>query len=337
MNYKKIASGKIARISRHLQHLPPKSRAMQSDTIHLPIGEDNIALMKEAKIKISTEDDYTLSALYIRPENVRAAVQINAATGTKKEFYLNFARYLAQHGLAVLLYDYRGIGESAPRHLRGFRADLKTWAGQDMTTAFDWLKQQHPQQACFILGHSMGGQLIGLMHNAIRADGLILVGSSVGYWPLLPFPSNLMYFVIWYLLQPVAIRIAGYLPASKIGIGEDLPAGVAKEFRQWCTSPGYLADFFGKTIQRQYYDQIKVPLLSLVPTDDNIAGKRSVPPLLRLYQKAHIEERWLSPQEIGKQKIGHFGLFSRRFKQQIWPLMLDFVEARLEEKFAEKA
>lgn len=155
--------------------------------------------MKEIEIKISTEDDYTLSALYIRPKNVRGAVQINAATGTKKEFYLNFARYLAQHGLAVLLYDYRGIGESAPRNLKDFRANLRIWAGQDMTAAFDWLKQQHPEQACFILGHSMGGQLIGLMRNATQADALILVGSSVGYWPLLPFPSNLLYFFIWYL------------------------------------------------------------------------------------------------------------------------------------------
>lgn len=293
--------------------------------------------MKEIEIKISTEDDYTLSALYIRPKNVRGAVQINAATGTKKEFYLNFARYLAQHGLAVLLYDYRGIGESAPRNLKDFRANLRIWAGQDMTAAFDWLKQQHPEQACFILGHSMGGQLIGLMRNATQADALILVGSSVGYWPLLPFPSNLLYFFIWYLLQPIAIRIAGYLPASKIGIGEDLPAGVAEEFRQWCTSPGYMADFFGKTITRHYYDQIRVPLLSLVPTDDNIAGKRSVPPLLSLYSRANISQRWISPQEIGKQKIGHFGLFSRRFKHQIWPLMLGFMEDRLEEKFAEKS
>lgn len=310
---------------------------MQSDTVHLQMGEDNIALMKEAKIKISTADNYSLSAIYIRPENVRGAVQINAATGTKKEFYLNFARYLAQHGLAVLLYDYRGIGESAPRKLKGFRANLRTWAVQDMTAAFDWLKRHHPEAPSFILGHSMGGQLIGLMHNATRADGLILVGSSVGYWPRLPFPSNLLYFFIWYMLQPLAVRIAGYLPASKIGIGEDLPAGVAEEFRQWCTSPGYLADFFGKTIPQQYYDQLRQPLLSLVPTDDNIAGRRSVPPLLRLYKNAGIEQCWVSPREIGKQKIGHFGLFSRRFKQQIWPLMLDFVEARLKEKFAEKA
>jgi predicted alpha/beta hydrolase len=69
-----------------------------------------------------------------------------------------------------------------------------------MIAAFDWLQRQHPRQPRFMLWHSMGGQLIGLMHNATHADGLILVGSSVGYWPLLPFPSNLMYFFIWYLL-----------------------------------------------------------------------------------------------------------------------------------------
>lgn len=291
--------------------------------------------MQEEKIEISTEDHYTLSGIYIRPKNTRGAVQINAATGTKKEFYLNFARYLAQQGLAVLVYDYRGIGESAPANLKGFAADLKTWATKDMTDAFDWLSQKHAGEPLFILGHSMGGQLIGLMHNSSLADGILLVGSSAGYWPHLPFPNNIFYFFIWYLVQPIATWAAGYLPSSKFGVGEDIPAGVAREFRQWCTSPGYLSDFFGKTIRQQYYDQIQAPLLSLVPTDDNIAGRRSVPPLLRLYSQAKIEQHWLSPREIGKKKIGHFGVFSRRYKAQVWPIMLDFLEKQMEEKSAE--
>lgn len=37
-------------------------------------------------------------------------------TGIKKEFYLNFSRYLCEAGFAVCLFDYRGIGES--RHHR---------------------------------------------------------------------------------------------------------------------------------------------------------------------------------------------------------------------------
>jgi predicted alpha/beta hydrolase len=304
---------------------------LQSKAVKL----DNVSAMREEKIEIRTKDQYPLAALYIRPKNTRGAVQINAATGTKKEFYLNFARYLAQNGFAVLLYDYRGIGESAPHSLKGFVADLRTWADKDMTAAFDWLLRQHPGEPSFILGHSMGGQLIGLMQNAPQAAGIIMAGSSIGYWPLLPFPSNVFYFFIWYVLQPVATRLAGYLPSSKFGIGEDVPAGVANEFRQWCTSPGYLADYFGKTIRQQYYEQIQAPMLSLVPTDDNIAGRRSVPPLLRLYRRARIEQRWLSPREIGKKKIGHFGLFSRRYKEQIWPLMLDFLEKQMQEKVTE--
>ena len=298
---------------------------------------DKISAMQEEKIEISTKDQYPLASLYIRPKNVRGAVQINAATGTKKEFYLNFARYLAQNGLAVLLYDYRGVGESAPQSLKGFKTNLRIWAGIDMTAAFEWLQQQHPGEPCFILGHSMGGQLIGLMPNASRADGIVLAGSSFGYWPLLPFPSNILYFFIWYLLQPIAIRIKGYLPASKIGLGEDIPRGVAEEFRAWCTSPGYLSDFFGKTIRQHYYDQIQAPLLSLVPTDDNIAGRRSVPPLLKLYSRARITQRWISPREIGKKEIGHFGIFSRRYKNTIWPMMLDFLEEQLSEKMTASA
>lgn len=296
---------------------------------------DNTSAIQEEKIAISTGDHQTLAAIYVRPKIARAAVQINAATGTKKEFYLNFARYLAQYGFAVLLYDYRGIGGSAPRHLKGFQADLKDWANLDMPSAFGWLQQQHPGEPLFILGHSMGGQLIGLMHNAPRAHGIILVGACFGYWPLLPFPGNLFYFFIWHLLQPIATRIAGYLPSSKLDIGEDLPAGVAEEFRQWCTSPGYLSDFFGKTVRQQYYDQIQAPLLSLVPTDDHIAGRRSVPPLLQLYKHATIEQHWISPAEFGKKAIGHFGIFSRRCQDQIWPLMLGFLEKQLAEKVTE--
>ncbi|MFP4091058.1 MAG: alpha/beta fold hydrolase [Cyclobacteriaceae bacterium] len=288
--------------------------------------------MREEQFKLQTEDGVSLDALHVRGEEVKAALQINAATGTKKEFYLNFARYLAAQGYAVVLFDYRGIGSSAPGHLRGYQADLKDWGGKDMATAFAWLKEQYPELPRYILGHSMGGQLIGLMHNATEAEGIILAGSLWGYWPLLPFPSNVFYFFIWYLLQPLMTRIFGYLPASWLGIGEDVPAGVANEFRQWCTSPGYLSAYFGRSIRKQFYEQIKVPLLSIVPTDDNIAGRRSVPPLLRLYRYARIEEMWLRPAEFGNKTIGHFGLFSRRFKNNIWPLFVDFLERCQQEK-----
>jgi predicted alpha/beta hydrolase len=286
--------------------------------------------MQEEKIELRTEDAFILSAIHIRPQSCRGAVQINAATGTKKEFYLNFARYLSDNGFAVLLYDYRGIGESAPPSLRGFQANLRDWGSKDMPAAFAWLRKQHPDQPAFILGHSMGGQLIGLMHNAPQAEGIILAGSSVGYWPLLPFPSNIFYWTLWHILQPPITRTLGYLPAGRLGLGEDIPGGVAEEFRQWCTSPGYFADFFGKTIHHHYYSQIGVPLLSLVPTDDNIAGRRSVPPLLSLYSRASVTQQWIRPEDIGEKKIGHFGLFSRRYKLHLWPLMLDFLEKQLE-------
>ena len=65
------------------------------------------------KITINAGDGYPLSALFGEPEHTPAGVIIiSAATGVRKEFYINFARFLMTHHYCVLLYDYRGIGDS---------------------------------------------------------------------------------------------------------------------------------------------------------------------------------------------------------------------------------
>ena len=62
------------------------------------------------KIAIEAEDGYRLSALFGKPADTPGGtIIISAATGIKKEFYINFARFLTGHGYFVLLYDYRGI------------------------------------------------------------------------------------------------------------------------------------------------------------------------------------------------------------------------------------
>ena len=67
------------------------------------------------KITIEAEDGYRLSALFGNPTaSPRGTIVISAATGIKKEFYLNFARFLIGHGYFVLLFDYRGSESLRP-------------------------------------------------------------------------------------------------------------------------------------------------------------------------------------------------------------------------------
>ncbi|MFX8496838.1 alpha/beta hydrolase, partial [Acinetobacter baumannii] len=81
-------------------------------------------------------------------------------------------------------------------------------------------------------------------------------------------------FVAAFLLTfffPAMTRIFGYLPAKKLGWGEDLPTHVARQWAEWCSNPGYVSNGFGKDIKKHHYEEIKAPMLVLNVKDDPIA------------------------------------------------------------------
>ncbi|MFN9105650.1 MAG: serine aminopeptidase domain-containing protein, partial [Betaproteobacteria bacterium] len=71
----------------------------------------------------------------------RAAVLIAPGMGIEQHFYAAFAQWLAEQGFLVVTFDYRGIGHSRPpqyrRSLRGFEADVMTWARRDCAAMID--------------------------------------------------------------------------------------------------------------------------------------------------------------------------------------------------------
>ncbi|MFZ6712749.1 hypothetical protein [Undibacterium sp. TC9W] len=87
-------------------------------------------------VQIITADGTVLTAKKFTPTStVKSVVVMPAAMGVKQNFYEPFAEFLAENGIAVLSFDYRGMGESIPaqyRHsLRGFDADILVWAERD--------------------------------------------------------------------------------------------------------------------------------------------------------------------------------------------------------------
>ena len=66
----------------------------------------------------------------------RDVVIINPATSVKCRYYFRFAQYLFDQGFDVITYDYRGIGESKPKSLRGFKASWVIWGEKKGFTTF---------------------------------------------------------------------------------------------------------------------------------------------------------------------------------------------------------
>jgi predicted alpha/beta hydrolase len=253
-------------------------------------------------------------------------VLLSPATGVPQGYYSAFAAHLAGHGFATLTYDYRGIGRSRPESLRGFPARMQDWGRLDASAALNWLAEREAGPL-FLLGHSVGGQLVGLLHGRERLRAVLAVAVSTGTWWQMSGTYRLFCAFVWYGFAPLALRLLGYLPARVLGAGEDLPPGVTREWSRWCRS----GDYFGRHLPPEdlaAMRELRLPWRSLAFTDDPIANRSTVPALLRFYPNVRLESSFLEPREIGAPGIGHLGFFSRRLGDRLWPRAVEFLEAQ---------
>jgi predicted alpha/beta hydrolase len=282
--------------------------------------------MKTQNLVILAKDGYQLSAILKEPETqpIKGVIQIQCGAGLKQSFYANFASFLTQNGYATLTFDYRGIGKSKPKSLKGFEASLIQWAQLDMTAVFDWVIENYPNHKKILFGHSMGGQLVGLMENNNQIDHLFLAASGTGFWKEMNKPYRyIIPPICFFILIPFYNFFFGYIKAKKVKQGEDLPSGVGLQWRRWCIDKNYFDAEFKKLNIPLYYNKIKVTLTSIQISDDIIANDVTSNKILKYYSNAKISVNRFTPQLLNVEKIGHTGLFSRRFQDSIWTNILN--------------
>lgn len=286
--------------------------------------------MQKERFETICEDGVLLKGLLIIPEKPKAIVQFNCGTAAKKEFYLPFLEYLAEHGYVCCLWDYRGSGESAPGSLKGCEYTFHEYGTKDMPAIKNFLQQKYPKLPLFLFGHSAGGQLIGLIPNLDGYKGMVAFAVSTGYMFHMPIGYLLTSFYFFYIFTPISILLTGYLRAKKFGIMEDLPKNVVLEWKAWCSKKSYYFDkaFYGKTIPEGHYQNIPFPIHTFWASDDPISNKNSVPTFWENIKSEHeISFTKVTPKEVGVKEIGHFGFFKKRMKISLWKQGL----AKLEE------
>lgn len=275
--------------------------------------------VRKTDFKIAAVDGTPLAAsLYERFSKPTAGVVIiNSATGVRRHFYDAYARYLATNGFHAVTYDYRGVGDSRPSSLRGFNACVQQWGQLDVDGVIAWASERYPNEKLNIVGHSVGGVLLGLTSNTDLIDRAVFVAPQSGYWRLLPAPYKQAWAFLWYVANPVLTKIFGYFPAKRLGLGEDLPAGVMSEFGLWACDPEYIVSAT-HGVSRSGFERIRAPVLAYSIEDDTTAPRAAFHAILELYTNAHIERRHLKPQELGMTKIGHFGFFRLGPAVPVW-------------------
>ena len=261
------------------------------------------------------------------PAPLRGTVIINPATGVLARYYHRYARFLAEAGFRVMTYDYRGIGLSRPASLRGCGYRWRDWGEQDFDAALRFMLDPARVGPIQVVGHSIGGFLPGLSPLAPAIDRMLTVGAQYAYWRDYETSQRARLFWKWHVVMPALTLAFGYFPGRRLGWLEDLPAGVANEwsFRRRRMEDGYPRGERAERVAR--LAAVRAPILAVGVSDDPLGTPRAIRRALAYYSSAERVQVQLTPNNLGFDRVGHFGLFHERHRHGFWQQSLQWLEA----------
>jgi predicted alpha/beta hydrolase len=277
------------------------------------------------RLDIPALDGYPLCVRRFQAERPRRCqVVVAGATAVPQNFYRAFAEYLRIRGYEVTTFDYRGIGESSPSTLRGFRMDYRDWGRLDLAGV---LRHVAGQGSVHLVGHSYGGHALGLQPDLSIVSSLHAYGTGSGWHGWMPRTERLRVHVMWNVLGPVLVRSHGYLAWKQLGLGQDLPVDVYRQWKAWCRYPRYWFDDpdVGEEMAA-LFARVTVPISAINSVDDRWSSPAARDAFFSGYARAPVTVRDLRPADIEQASIGHMGYF-RRGSERLWDDLLADLEA----------
>lgn len=275
------------------------------------------------KIEINYKSE-TLSATLFDDNSSEIVLIIASATGVKQEYYSEFAKFAESNGITVITFDYNGIGQSLKRPIKELKNNAADWGRNDIESVIQYVITNYPESKKVIIGHSIGGQLIGLAKSSNKLDKIVLVAAQSGYWKYWKGIERIKMWMNWYILFPFLVLIFGYLKSKKISGMENLPKNVANQWKNWGKHREYI--FSDKSISETYYETIETNLTAYSIDKDDFAPKEAVKWMTAKYKNAKVKSIHLNPIDFKTNKIGHFGIFKDRFKNTIWTQILSEIK-----------
>jgi len=131
----------------------------------------------------------------------------------------------------------------------------------------------------------------------------------------------------WHGLMPAVTRFVGYFPADRLGLGEDLPAGMALEWAERRSPELRLsgAEPAGERRLRLLDNcaALQCPAIAISISDDAFATVDGTKRLLSYFPNlASPQFLVFTPPDAQVRRIGHFGFFRRAVGTTLWPRLL---------------
>ena len=193
--------------------------------------------------------------------------------------------------------------------------DYLDWGRLDLAAAVAAMQQDG--RPVVVVGHSYGGHALGLLPDPGQVRAAWTFATGAGWHGWMPPLERLRVLFMWRVLGPLMTRAAGYLPWSRLGMGEDLPIDVYRQWRHWCRFPRY---FFDDPQMREVtarFDAVRFPIVAVNALDDAWAPPASRDAFMAGYRNAEVRSVTLDARRAGLGPIGHMGYF-RPKAQPLW-------------------
>jgi predicted alpha/beta hydrolase len=280
--------------------------------------EANLPAVAIDRVAVVAKNGSTVQGTFYRPDGTpRATVLIVAAMGVDQRFYAPLANWLAGKEYLAATFDYVGIGRSRDRKPTQVQVDILDWARFDCDAMIAQLQHMAPGKKLYWIGHSLGGQLLGVLPDSLRLAKAITVASGSGYWRENSPQLRRRAWWLWYVVAPLATRAFGYFPGRRLRKVGDLPGPVMDQWRRWCLNPDYALGAEGPWV-RQAFASVQIPITSLSFTDDEMMSARNTESLHSHYTSSPRRMARIAPVDAGLERIGHFGFFRAQHQDSLW-------------------
>lgn len=280
--------------------------------------------MKE--LVLQTPDQFPISVKIFEPEIPnRKLLVINSATGVRQQVYFSFAKYLATQGFTVITYDYRGIGESKPRKMKGFEASMRIWGTRDFKTITGFIKENYPDYTKFCLGHSVGALILGMNEDSVIFKKFIFVATQDAYIGHLSWRVAVTAALGFGIAVPVTVILKGYFPAHRFGLGESLPKGSAYDWRTLILNKKSTGRLYEK-IEKDHSKDLNQEAFIIHAEDDSWVTMKGMESLMNnSYPNMKKNYREIKVSESPKKQVGHINFF-RSYNRSLWKIILDKIQ-----------
>lgn len=211
---------------------------------------------------------------------------------------------------------------------------MHEWGTLDMNAVLDYMVVEKRATNIIWVGHSVGAQMVGFIRHRQHIRKVIAISAAFGYWKYFPSSVKWKIWGLWFFVGPLMVWLFGYGAMKKIGWGENLPRNMMKEWREWCLSKTYFASALHKKTGNDKFYGFTVPITSIYMSDDELANDTTAPLMMNFFPDSPSEVYKLQVEKYTTCKVGHTGIFRKKFQDNLWPLLVDIISGECNSDYA---